>query len=188
MQEIMRERLRPWLVFAAGALMAGLAAWGYGWFIYSLNYNFEAWRVISADLLLKIVIPAIGGALALRLDRRPTPSEWKSPHRRRLRASLGLIAALGYFVTWGVGVPSVITRLTREEIHEYKRLEARDRDFSRLQFPTIKTLVALPVLPGVILVYHEAQLAGQHGWGGWAFYAWWGTGSKHLGTAWRWMS
>ncbi len=176
------------MVFATGALVAGLTAWAYGWFISSLSYNFEAWRVISADLLLKIVIPATGGLVALWLDRRPERPERKSPHRRRLRAWLALTAALGYFVTWGIGVPSVITRLTSEEIQEYKRLEARDHDFSRFQFPKIRTLVALPVLPGVVVVYHEAHIAGQNGWGGWAFYAWWGTGSKHLGTAWRWLS
>lgn len=185
---IMREQFRSWAVFVAGALVAGLIAWVHGWFISSLSHNFESWRVISAELLLKIVIPATGGVVALWLDRRPRRPEQQGPHRRRLRAGLALTVALGYFVTWFAGVPSVITRLTSEEIQQYKLLETPDHDFSRLQFPTIKTLVALPVLPGVVAVYHEAHLSGQNGWGGWVFYAWWGAGSKHLGTAVRWVS
>ena len=32
---------------------------------------------------------------------------------------------------------------------------------------------------------HDAQIAGQSGWGGWVFYVWWGKGSKRIGTLWR---
>ncbi len=51
--------------------------------------------------------------------------------------------------------------------------------------PTIMTLAAFPLLPGLLVVYHDSQIGGQSGWGGWVVYAWWGTGSRRIGTLWR---
>ena len=76
-QTIMNKRLEPWVVFGAGAGAAGLVAWAYGWFLAGLTYNFQSWRVIAADLLLKVVIPVAGGMAALarrRLARRSASS------------------------------------------------------------------------------------------------------------------
>jgi hypothetical protein len=184
----MSKRLEPWVVFGAGAGAAGLVAWAYGWFLAGLSYNFESWRVIAADLLLKIVIPAAGGMAALawcRLARRSGVEPQRGWRWGRPGRWVAAIVLAAYGITWAFGVPGVITSLTSQEIEEYKRGAVYWQGAASSPYPRIRTLASFPVLPGLIVVYHDAQIAGQSGWGGWVFYVWWGKGSKRIGTLWR---
>ena len=105
----------------------------------------------------------------------------------RLRRTALSFVLLGYVVTWAFGVPTVLTRLTMEEIQHSRALEKlHPEGFGDL--PTVAFHLAFPPVPGIVFVFQESVVAPDSGWGGWVFYAWWGTGSKQLGTAWRWIT
>lgn len=183
---MMLERFRPWIVFGLGAFIAGKAAWWYAVLVIRMQSSYSGWPGIAVEILAFFVIPALGGWAALWLDRRPKIPQTRSPLHQLLRKALAWTVAFGYLVTWIFGVPGVITRLTNEEARRYKETEASHHDhFLQESPPQFSTYVALPLIPGIIVLYRETYIDGQNGWGGWELYAWWGNGSTHLGTGLR---
>ena len=155
-----------------------------------------------ADLAAGIVswlILGLGGIVAAGIyhllrarSHGPRPSSESRNRRPRLRSLLWPVLGSGIALAWAatafVGVPAVITSLASSSISAYKPLAARQPILLSLSYPRIEASVAVPVLPGVILVSYGAQLAGQAGGGGWHLYVWWGSGSRELYSWTRWMS
>lgn len=85
--------------------------------------------------------------------------------------------------TWMIGVPVTRDRETARVIEVWKQTW-RDRPAAALAgpYPHISTLVAFPILPGVIVAYEKCTFASLGGWDAWTLDLWWGSGSKRLGT------
>jgi hypothetical protein len=54
--------------------------------------------------------------------------------------------------------------------------------------PVITLGAAMPVAPGLILTYHEYQVSGLNGFGGWSLYLWDGVGTHEVLTSLIWIS
>jgi hypothetical protein len=90
--------------------------------------------------------------------------------------------------TAALGVPAVFTSLSARSIAGYKQYAQAKPVLLTSELPRIASSVALPVLPGVIVVAYGAQVAGQAGGGGWFLYLWWGAGLHEVYYLPRWMS
>jgi hypothetical protein len=121
--------------------------------------------------------------LMLRLLRR---SMALPPVNLSSRANFTIVAL--YLVTWIFGAPQVHSDLASEEIAQYKTLLQRADSGVTGRHPYIASLAAFPVAPGLLLTYHEFQLAGLHGEGAWLLHVWYFTGTRKLLGFPVWMS
>jgi len=86
-----------------------------------------------------------------------------------------------YLLTWTFGAPRVQSENNRWALEEWKRIhqENQRRDL-RDDLPYIDSFVSVPILPFVVATYHEYQLAGLYGAGGWEFQIWYVFGVRSL--------
>jgi hypothetical protein len=99
----------------------------------------------------------------------------------------GLIAG-AYAITAIFGSPAVQSESTRWAVSEYKRVKATGSSRVFEQHPYIWTYAAVPIAPGVIVSYHEYQLDGLYGFGGFDLSIWYVVGAKSLGGIPLWLS
>jgi len=102
------------------------------------------------------------------------------------RSALAVVFSL-LVVTWAVGVPQVHSDLTKSEVAEYKRLKVEDNRVWEAH-PYIRFFVSVPIAPGLILTYHEYQLAGLYGAGTWEVHVWYVVGTRSLFGVGTWIS
>ncbi len=158
----------------------------------SLQGNASPWAVVAKELA-GMALPILASLVLARwLGKRLTgaPLEGTPSLRRRPIPWLwGSIAVL-YGLTWALGAPAVQTALVQQELAEYKKLEpddaARREDWRR--YPYMRVVVCVPLVPGMLATYHEYQLAGLNGWGGWRVHVWYGSGVKEVANSARWVS
>jgi len=93
-----------------------------------------------------------------------------------------------YIATWAVGVPAVQSSNSKWAIEEYKRINQGNNPRVSESHPYVRTYLAFPILPFVVVSYHEYQLAGLYGWGGWDFHLWYVKGSRSIFRATLWIS
>lgn len=155
--------------------------------------NAAPWAVLAKEVS-GMALPILGAPLLARwIGRRLTADSpgAGTPRTRRhpLRWLWGSVAAL-YALTWGLGAPAVERALVLEELAEYKKLEPQDsakRENWR-RYPYLRMVICVPLVPGILAIYHEYQIAGLNGWGGWGFHLWYGTGVKEVASSPRWIS
>ncbi len=85
----------------------------------------------------------------------------------------------------------MITQLTAKDIDAYKsalQSSRLDRPKVSSPYPMTRTFVAIPVAPGVVVAYHEMQVAGLWGWGGFVWAVWWPGYTNVYKTSMRWIS
>lgn len=89
-----------------------------------------------------------------------------------------LVAMLlvGYILTAAIGVPTVQSSNTQWALQEHASIEVKDKS----KTPYLQTYLALSIFPFVVLSYHEYQLAGLYGRGGWDVHLWYLFGVKSL--------
>jgi hypothetical protein len=136
------------------------------------------WTGAMAIALAGVVVAVFG--LAYAFSRR----------RLLLPPSLHIAVAVvlvPYLITWLLGVPSVLTDFTSAEVAEYKRDKAENNRVWEVH-PVIRFLVAFPVAPALVLTYHEYQVAGLDGEGGWELSLWYGARSRSLWHYRLWVS
>jgi hypothetical protein len=145
----------------------------------------EGPRVIGW-LVLVLGVPLVVG-VSLRWWLRRRFQSHLIPIPRVPRGLLRVFLA-AYLVTAIFGTPAVQTDTSTWAIGEYKRL--REAGSPRLwpAHPYIATYLAVPLLPGIIITYHEYQLNGLYGFGGFQVYAWYGLGVRTLGMLPVWLS
>jgi hypothetical protein len=141
---------------------------------------------IPVFLLLVVGVPC---TLALWVDRRlrrrwPPSDDAPRPSRRAIQRVL----VIGYVLTAVFGVPSAISRQNAWAVAEYKQMRAGGSPTVWDAHPYIWAYGAVPVLPGVILSYHEYQVGGVYGLGTFELAVWYGVGSKSLGELPIWIS
>ena len=99
-----------------------------------------------------------------------------------------LVAVAAWLATGVFGVPATITAATARDIESYKWFAAKQHLLLSAPYPRINTSVAAPILPGVVLIFHGVQLAGQAGGGGWELYLWFGLRPRPVHHWTRWYS
>jgi|GEM_PF-2491059 len=122
------------------------------------------------------------GALARVLRRK----EWLPS--LRLRGPLLTAVLLLYGVTMVFGLPAVQTYADTWAVKEYKRDKASGNVRVWESHPYIATYFAAPILPGIVVTYHEYQLDGLYGFGGFEVYAWYGVGVSTICQLPLWLS
>jgi len=141
--------------------------------------------VIGAGLSIALACYAARSvirAVAISPDGRPHP-------RFAVRAA-AFAVLLGYAITSIFGVPAVQSALTADALSAYKAAR-HDRAGSGDVWPVhpvIRLKAALPLLPGIILSYHEYQVASLNGWGGWEVHVWFGGPPKSVYRLMAWIS
>jgi hypothetical protein len=177
MKELFRE-LGAFVFGATTAFLLFVACLTVG--VEIRRFDFEAGMLLLAGTTVALIV--FGFAITWRLARRKLGL---SPFLLTSPVWITLMVLFG--VTWACGVPMVHSDLTSTEIAQYKKLKAEDNR-SWDAHPYIKFFVSIPVAPGVIMTYHEYQLAGLYGEGTWDFHAWYGTGTYRLFGVGTWIS
>lgn len=179
------------VAFFLGAAVTIVAARGLERLYEGLQSGGSAAQVITWELL-RLATPLVGGAvgsaLALSWCGRSREKAAPGARRRRVIAWSAVLLLACYGVTWAFGAPAVITHLTREDVKAYKSALAQGRTEVAQPFPHSSTSMAVPVVPGLVLVYHEMQVAGLWGWGGWVLCAWYPGHVRVLTTRVVWLS
>ena len=98
-----------------------------------------------------------------------------------------MVAGWRYLLTWAFGVPAVLTAEHAAAVDAYKQEKARD-DRVWNAHPWIRTSAAFPLFPGLVVSYHEYQVAGLNGWGGWQVHIWYWVGVRPLCEMTHWIS
>jgi hypothetical protein len=144
----------------------------------------------GANPLFLVIALGVPGSIAVWLDRR-LRRRWRLPsgttRTPRQRAALRAIA-VAYLLTGVFGVPAVISQQNAWAVSEYKRLRASGAPTVWDAHPYIWAYGAVPVLPGVVLSYHEYQVGGVYGLGTFELAVWYGVGTKSLGELPIWVS
>jgi hypothetical protein len=144
--------------------------------------------LIPLYLLAQVGVPAATAAwIARRLRRRWNPvSTATAAWSRKQRALWALGAAYG--LTAVFGVPLVQSDQTQWAISEYKRIHNGSPIRAEEGLPRARCFAAIPVIPGLILTYHEYQVGGVYGLGTFELYGWYGVGSKSIAQLPLWIS
>lgn len=99
-----------------------------------------------------------------------------------------VIIVILYILTWVFGVPAVQTANNAEAVDSYKQGMKHGYPQHWEVYPLIRTSAAFPLLPGLVVSYHEYQVAGRAGWGGWDVHIWYIVGVKEIGRFTIWIS
>ena len=192
------ERLRLTAAFLLGAVGLHVALLAVrAFFDWSDSTYFPLARLFAG--MVSWLVLGLGGALSvwvyvlLHAGAAQAPPACaippgRTPFRRTARYVLVSFFVLSWALTAFLGVPAVITSLVSRSVSGYKYFAVRQPLLLSAPFPRLEASVAVPILPGLILVSYGAQLAGQAGGGGWGLHAWWGTGTRELYYWPRWMS
>jgi hypothetical protein len=141
---------------------------------------YESGRMLS--VLVALVALLFGFALGWRFARR----RLKLPPFI-VPSKSGIILLVFFGITWAFGAPMVQSELTSASIARYKMLKAENDEVWN-SHPYIKCFVAVPVALGVILTYHEYQIAPLYGAGTWNIHVWYGLGTYQLFGVGAWIS
>jgi hypothetical protein len=86
-----------------------------------------------------------------------------------------------YLLTWAVGGPAVQNDHTRWAIEEHAGIrEKAPQGAWTNRKPYVSTYVIYPVLPFILISYHEYQIAPVYGLGSWDVHCWYITGVKRI--------
>jgi hypothetical protein len=94
-----------------------------------------------------------------------------------------------YLVTWAIGGPAVQSANTRWAIEEYTGIRERASQGAwHFREPHVRTYLTYPILPFILISYHEYQIAPVYGLGSWDVYCWFLIDVKRLFTFPIWIS
>jgi len=182
------------LVLAAAAEVVAFAA-GAAATYWVLHW---VWRANEDDVLILLIPLTLASGLiaAVRVRRAILPPEGKRPNSRspfgqlftrsRIFRLCSILILGGYAITWLFGVPAVLTAVTANDlINNAKAAVYYNEPWAEIH---TGTTFAVPLLPGVILLYHYHIGGHLHGWGGWKLYLWYGVGQRQLLENVRWVT
>jgi hypothetical protein len=174
--------LRRVLAYVSAALAAA-AAWLAAQ-VLSTSLGLYPGNELQSVLYVVITVAATVGAIWGTLRVLRTRAVY-SPILVSSRIKRILIVA--YLLTWAFGAPAAQSEVTRFAVAEYKRMQGAGRDVFP-SHPRINFTMAFPVAPGLVLTYHEYQVAGLYGWGGWGLHVWYGFGARQIAGLPVWLS
>lgn len=155
------------------------------YFIYSFVGDIPVYsgRGTTIFLLVVLVVPtAFAAVLASRAMRWYKKKRGLTFPPLEKRFVYTLLAA--YLLTAVFGTPAVQSSNAEWAIQLHASLDYEDK-FDR---PYVRTYVAVPVLPFVVLSYHEYALEGLVGRGAWDVQAWYLFGVKRLVSFTTWVA
>ncbi len=126
--------------------------------------------LVPSYFVVQLGVPAVATWYIWRAlnpsARQPNPAVG---HGRRAGR---LLIATAYVLTAALSAPMVQSRDTEQAVSEYKQLKATGSRRVFESHPHIWTYATIPVAPGVILSFHEYQLDGLNGFGGFDLSVW----------------
>ena len=135
-------------------------------------------RLVPVFVLVALGIPSAAAyTLARRLKQREWWSGLSAMHYPKIVLGIFIV---GYLLTATIGLPAVQTHTNNWAVSEYKRVRASGSPRVWENHPYIATYFAVPLLPAIVLDYHEYQIDGLYGYGGFGLYLWYGAGVKNL--------
>lgn len=135
-------------------------------------------------LTLQIGLPIVSAVFMWRLLSRQQAIS--PPARRWYGWGRWIVAA--YVLTAIFGGPAVQSESTRWAVSEYKRVKATGSPRVWDSHPYLRTYATVPVAPGVLVTYHEYQLDGLYGFGGFELSIWYIAGVRSLAAFPLWVS
>lgn len=183
------------VAFAVGFVFAAYVG---GWVQYKADLgspNESEWTFLLMLLLFPVMPIAFGYACARgtlwvcrgRAGEKSHDSGASARLQWGRRMVIRIIAA-AYLFTWMFGVPLVQTSLANETVAAYKQMKVSYPQEVSDSHPYMKSYMAFPILPGLIVTYHEHQLAYLSGFGGWLVHIWYFTGAKAILAVPSWVS
>jgi hypothetical protein len=128
--------------------------------------------------VLAFVGGLIFGACLFRWYGRRKGIVWEFGPRTRIVAWIVLAM---YLLTWALGGPMVQTENAQWAVDEWKKIcEDPDRGGLHTGFPSMQTYITFPILPFVVVSYHEYRIWRLGAAGGWDIQLWHVTGVKRL--------
>ena len=179
---------------------AALAAVGLEAADYFLDYRFVGsrssapWQTATYATVW-VIAPVVAALFALWTLRAWWL--WLVPAKvpPRAKHSMWCVLASGYLLTTWVGAPMAQTALTDMVLVERQREEAIDnsgvlpyRRVDPARGLWARTLLSVPVTPGIVVVYHEYLASGLNGRGAFYVFLWYGPKVKYLTSFQRWVS
>jgi len=180
-------RIPTKIVFTSAAVAAGFTI---AIIVLAIGSMVEVAPPESSDigtliyLTLQIGLPILSGVLMWRLLSRPDTVSL--PTRRWYGWGRWIVAA--YVLTAFFGGPAVQSESTRWAVSEYKRVKATGSIRVFDSHPYIRTYATVPIAPGVLVTYHEYQLDGLYGFGGFELSIWYIAGVRSLASFPLWLS
>jgi hypothetical protein len=158
-----------------------------------LLFLVEDWIHIPLDLegwiQVLFFVSSLGGAwLVTRRVAIATRTRLElPPDVLKLDRRIKVAMFIAYIATWALAVPAVQNENARWAMEEYARLQGENAK-EREAHPYVGTIFAVPILPAVVLSYHEYHIAQLYAWSGWDIQLWYGTGTVRLFVITRWIS
>jgi len=133
-------------------------------------------------VLLSVPAPAFAGYLAGRAiwRWRRLDGQADSGERSPLPSVVVWTLLVGYVLTWMFGAPAVQSRQNTWAVQTYKEIRDRTPHKNSDLLPQVRTVASFPMIPGVLMTYHEYQVANLYGWGGWEVDLWYVAGVKSI--------
>ncbi len=133
--------------------------------------------VLTLYVLALLGVPVAATWLVLQAVARRWKHVIGAPSKRPPRVLLWAVM-VGYALTAIVGIPAAQSRRDAWAVKEYKQIRASGSKRVWEAHPYIRTYVTIPILPCVILSYHEYQLDGLYGLGSFELAVWYGVGVR----------
>lgn len=170
------------LGFLAALMAISLGFWVIDEFTH-LDFPFSL--LTAAPGLALVTGLLLGGFLSHRYSQRAGIA-WNFGPGTKIAARVLLVL---YLVTWAVGAPRIQTENTRDALEEWRKIHQGQNTADLSDgLPYIQTFVAVPTLPFLVASYHEYQIAGLNGAGGWDIQVWYLVGVKRLFFLRLWIS
>lgn len=177
-----KRLFRECIACLAGAALFSIAA-AVGTFVAYLLDLVPAFDgvEVSVFVVLSFLGPVVSAIVAWRIVRQAFGIAVYHTSRRPLRT---VVVAL-YLITWSFGVPSVNRSQMATALGAYTTHAVPD---AANDGPYVNLAFAVPLLPGVIVSYHEYQVTLLNGWGGWEIHWWYLIGNSRITRITVWVS
>jgi len=179
--------VRHIIAIPGGILVAGVAfvCVEFGGQALGLEMHYPSLIWFPFFVVLCVTVPLACGFFAACWIAQLPPSI--SSLIRKVPRSVVIVVFAAYLVTWAFGVPAVLTAEHKTAVDAYKKERARNNRVWDAH-PWIRTAAAFPILPGLVVSFHEYQVAGLDGWGGWQVYVWYWNGVRKVFEQTYWIS
>jgi hypothetical protein len=146
-------------------------------------------KLIFAYAALNLLIPTIFAIILSRVTfkricGKPIESQITIFNKKPVAYTITIL----YLFTLIAGIPAIQSHNSAWAVETYKDLQSGGDPRVWEAHPKIKSYFSAPILPFVLITYHEYQLSGLYGWGGWDIQLWYILGVKRIARLPLWLS